>query len=220
MKDIVVFGTGPIAELADFYFREDTGQRVAGFTLDAAFCQGAQFLGRDLVPFEALATRFPPTQCDIFVAVGYAGLNKLRRARVDAAAAKGYGIAHYISSKATTFATLQPQENQFVLEGAIVQPFVRLGRNVTVWSGSTIAHHTEIGEDCFIAPNVAISGSVRIGAGCFIGIGATIRDSVSIGADCIVGAGALVKHDLPAGSVVSPAATPISPKPSTAIGRI
>ena len=37
MKDVVIFGTGSIAELADLYFSEDANRLVAGFTVDAAY---------------------------------------------------------------------------------------------------------------------------------------------------------------------------------------
>jgi len=220
VKDIVIFGTGPIAELADFYFREDAGRRVAGFTVDAAFCQDSTFLGRDLVAFEDVEHRFSPADFDLFVALAYTGLNKLRRARVDAAAAKGYGIAHYVSTKATTFSTFVPDVNQFILEDNTVQPFVRIGRNVTLWSGNHIGHHSEIAEDCFIASHVVVSGGVTIGPRSFIGVNVTIRDHVKIGADCVIGAGALVLNDIPDFSVLSPGATEISKVPSHRLRRI
>lgn len=37
MSQIVIFGTGEIAELADFYFTRDSPHEVAGFAVDAAF---------------------------------------------------------------------------------------------------------------------------------------------------------------------------------------
>ena len=39
MKEIVVFGAGVIAALAELYFREDAQRRVAAFTVDAAFSE-------------------------------------------------------------------------------------------------------------------------------------------------------------------------------------
>lgn len=220
MKGLVIFGTGPIAELADFYFREDAGRHVAGFTVDAAFRQAETWLDRELVSFEDVATRFPPAEYDLFVALSYTGLNKLRRARVDAAVAKGYTAAHYVSTKATTFSTFATAENQFILEDNTIQPFARIGRNVTLWSGNHIGHHSEIAEDCFIASHVVISGGVTIGPRSFIGVNVTIRDHVKIGADCVIGAGALVLSDIPDGSVLSPGATEISKVPSHRLRRI
>ena len=37
MQQIVIFGMGQIAELADFYFTHDSGFEVAGFAVDSAF---------------------------------------------------------------------------------------------------------------------------------------------------------------------------------------
>ena len=199
MKDFVGFGTGPIAELAAFDPREDAGRRVAAFTVDAAYRQHETWPDRPLVAFEEVERRYPPDAFDLFVAVSYTGLNKLRRARADAAEAKGYTLAHYVSSHATRFATFAAQPNQFILEDNTIQPFARIGRNVTLWSGNHIGHHSEIAEDVFIASHVVVSGGVRIGPRCFIGVNVTIRDHVTIGADCVLGAGALVLRDIPAG---------------------
>jgi sugar O-acyltransferase (sialic acid O-acetyltransferase NeuD family) len=220
VKDLVIFGTGPIAELADLYFREDAGRRVAGFTVDAAFRREADWLGRPLVEFEALERHFPPTGFDLFVAVSYSGLNKLRRAKLDAAEARGYGIAHYISSRATRFSSFTPAANQFILEDNTIQPFASIGRNVTLWSGNHIGHHSTIAEDVFIASHVVVSGGVSIGARSFVGVNVTIRDHVTIGADCVLGAGALVLQDIPDGSVLAPAGTEISKVPSHRLRRI
>jgi len=220
VKAIVIFGAGDIAELADFYFREDAGRSVAGFAVDAAYRNADTFLGRPLVPFEELAVRFPPAEFDLFVALAYTGLNKLRRERVDAGADKGYSIAHYVSSRATKFSTFIAAENQFILEDNTIQPFARIGRNVTLWSGNHIGHHSNIADDSFIASHVVVSGGVSIGPRCFIGVNVTIRDHVKIGADCVIGAGALVLSDIPDGSVLSPGGTEISKVPSHRLRRI
>ncbi len=220
MKDIIVFGTGPIAELAALYFREDAGRRVAGFTVDAAFATAPDFAGLALVPFEDLEARFPPAEFEVFVALAYTKLNKLRRAKVDEAKARSYGIAHYVSSRATRFSTFEPAENQFILEDNTIQPFARVGRNVTLWSGNHIGHHSEIAEDVFIASHVVVSGGVKVGARSFIGVNVTIRDHVTIGADCVIGAGALVLQDIPDGSVLAPGGTEISKVPSHRLKRI
>ncbi len=220
MKDIIIFGTGPIAELAELYFREDAGRRVAGFTVDAAYATEPGFGGLPLVAFEEIEARFPPAEFDVFVALAYTKLNRLRREKVDAAAARGYGIAHYVSSHATRFSTFAPAENQFILEDNTLQPFARIGRNVTLWSGNHIGHHSEIAEDVFIASHVVVSGGVKIGPRSFIGVNVTIRDHVTIGADCVIGAGARVLADVPDGSVMAPGGTEISKVPSSRLKRI
>jgi sugar O-acyltransferase (sialic acid O-acetyltransferase NeuD family) len=220
VKDLVIFGTGAIAELADLYFREDTNRRVAGFTVDAAYKTSDSLLGRPIVPFDEVEAAFSPDAHDLFVALSYTGLNKLRRARVDAAKAKGYAIANYISSRATRFSTFVPAENQFILEDNTIQPFAKIGRNVTLWSGNHIGHHSQIAEDTFIASHVVVSGGVSIGPRCFVGVNVTIRDNVHVGADCVLGAGSLVLKDVPDGSVVSPDGSEISKVPSSRLRHI
>lgn len=214
MNEIVVFGAGEIAALADFYFTQDSPRRVAAFSVDGAFIKENSFLGRPLVPFEQIATHYPPDRFDLFVAVSYSKLNSLRSARAAAARAMGYRLPSYVSSRASTFSDLTHGDNCFILEHNVIQPFVRIGSNVTLWSGNHIGHHSVIEDDVFLASHIVVSGGVHIGEASFIGVNATLRDHVTLGGRCVVGAGALVLEDLPAGSVVAPRGTEISPVPS------
>ena len=51
-QQIIVFGTGEIAELADFYFTHDSKFEVVGFTVDSAYIKQAEFRSRPVLPFE------------------------------------------------------------------------------------------------------------------------------------------------------------------------
>ena len=42
-----------------------------------------------------------------------------------------------------------------------MQPFVRIGNDVTLWSGNHIGHDSVIGDHCFISSHVVVSGHVR-----------------------------------------------------------
>jgi len=220
LRDVIIFGTGQIAELADFYLREDQGAKVVAFAVDAAFKTSERFLGRPLIAWEDVEKTFAPSHCDVFVAVSYMNLNKLRRAKVDEAVAKGYYVTHYLSSRATRFSSFKAQPNQFILEDNTIQPFATIGRNVTLWSGNHIGHHSTIGDDAFIASHVVVSGGVKIGARSFVGVNVTIRDHVTVGADCVLGAGALILQDVADGSVVAPSASEISKVPSYRLRRL
>lgn len=220
MKDVVIFGAGDIAALAHFYFTHDTRRRVAAFTVDAGFRTAENFEGLPVIAFEELAREYPPERCDLFVALSYAKLNRLRAEKVAAARALGYRLASYVSSRATVFADLTHGENCFILEDNTIQPFARIGDNVTLWSGNHIGHHSVIGDDVFISSHVVVSGGVKIGQGCFIGVNATIRDHVSLGRECVIGAGALVLEDQADHGVVAPRGTERSPVPSTRLRRI
>jgi sugar O-acyltransferase (sialic acid O-acetyltransferase NeuD family) len=217
---IIVFGTGEIAELADFYFAHDSQYEVAGFTVDAAFLKQDAFLGRPVVAFEDAVGKFPPDQFGCFIALSYAKVNAVRADKVTAARAKGYRLASYLSSRATVFSGFEPKENCFILEDNTIQPFARVGKNVTLWSGNHIGHHSTIEDDVFLASHVVVSGGVRIGQGSFVGVNVTIRDHVTIGKQCVLGAGALVLEDQPDFSVVAPRASERSPVPSHRLRKL
>jgi sugar O-acyltransferase (sialic acid O-acetyltransferase NeuD family) len=219
-REIVIFGAGEIAELADFYFTHDSAFAVAGFTVDEAYVKQPEFRGRPVVPFERVTDSFPPDRYGLFVAVSYSGINDLRAAKVAAARSQGYALASYVSSRATAFPGLEVKDNCFILEDNTIQPFARIGANVTLWSGNHIGHHSTIEDDVFIASHVVVSGGVRIGQGSFIGVNVTLRDHVTIGKKCVIGAGALVLEDQPDFSVVAPRGTERSPVPSTRLRRI
>jgi sugar O-acyltransferase (sialic acid O-acetyltransferase NeuD family) len=220
MQEIIIFGTGEIAELADFYFNHDSKLRVAGFTVDQAHLKNTEFRGRSVVPFERVAETFPPQKYGLFVALSYSGINQLRAAKVAMGRAAGYQIVSYVSSRATIFPEIQIKENCFILEDNTIQPFAQIGANVTLWSGNHIGHHSVIEDDVFIASQVVVSGGARIGQGSFIGVNATLRDHVTIGKKCVIGAGALVLEDQPDLSVIAPRGTERSPVPSTRLRRI
>jgi sugar O-acyltransferase (sialic acid O-acetyltransferase NeuD family) len=219
-KKLVIFGAGDIAQLADFYFSNDTDYEVAAFAVDRAYAKAEEAFGRPLVAFEGLEGAFAPRDHDLFVAVSYAGLNVLRRDRYLAGKAKGYRAATYLSSRATAWPGFAPGENCFILEDNTLQPFARVGDNVTLWSGNHIGHHASIGSHTFIASQVVVSGGVEIGEQCFIGVNATLRDHVRIGARCVIGAGALVTTDAEPDGVYAAPAAERSRVPSNRLKRI
>jgi len=209
-----------MAELADFYFTNDSSYEVAGFAVDAAFRTQDEFRGRPIVAFEGVEEKFPPDRYEMFVAVGYSKLNAVRAGKLAAARAKGYRIATYVSSRATIFPGFEPKENCFILEDNTIQPFAHVGANVTLWSGNHIGHHSVIEDDVFLASHVVVSGGARIGQGSFVGVNVTIRDRVSIGRQCVLGAGALVLEDQPDFSVIAPRGSERSAVPSHRLRKL
>lgn len=220
MKPIVIFGAGDIAELAEYYFRTDSDRDVAAFTADAAYIKDTQFHGRPVVPFEEIQTAFPPQTHDLFVALSYVQLNALRANKMAEAEAKGYSLASYISSHAYVWDGFAAGPNAFILEDNTLQPFCRVGRGVTLWSGNHIGHHSSIGDYCFLASHIVVSGGVTIGERCFAGVNVTIRDHVNIGAQCVLGAGAVILQDAPDEAVFSVSATERSKVPSSRLRRL
>lgn len=214
MAKLVIFGAGDIARLAHFYFTSDSEHSVAAFTVDRAFRQAESFEGLPLCDFESVAERFPPSEYGMFVALSYANMNRVRAEKYAQAKARGYALASYVSSRCTWLTEHPAGDNCFVLEDNTVQPFVKIGSDVTLWSGNHIGHDAVIGDHCFISSHVVISGRVHVGDYCFLGVNATIRNGISIASETLVGAGAIVMADTKPKSVYVPERTAVFPRPS------
>lgn len=190
-RKLVIFGTGSFAEVADFLFTKDSDYEVVAFTADGKMIKESKFLNRPVVPFEDVLQEFPPDSFHMFIAIGYRNMNKIRAEKYARAKQKGYTLATYISSKATYWGQ-SIGDNCFIFEDNTIQPFVKIGNNVVMWSGNHIGHHSIIGDHCFISSHVVISGHVKVGPYCFIGVNTATRENITIGESCLIGAGALV----------------------------
>jgi sugar O-acyltransferase (sialic acid O-acetyltransferase NeuD family) len=192
---IVVFGAGDIARLAHFYFSTDSEHDVVAFTVDATYRQADSFDGLPLVDFHRVAECYPPTLYKMFVALSYAKMNGVRAAKYAEAKALGYELVSYVSSRCAFLAADPPGDNCFILEDNTVQPFVRIGNDVTLWSGNHIGHDSTIGDHCFISSHVVVSGHVHVHRHCFIGVNATLRNAITVGEYSLIGAGAVIMKD-------------------------
>lgn len=194
MKNLVIFGTGEFGEIVHYYFRHDSAYSIAAFTLDAAYVSEATFQSLPVVAFEELETRFPPSDYDVFVAMGIQKVNRQRAAKVAEVLAKGYTLASYLSSKAKVADGFVIRPNSCVMEEAFLQPFVEVGCDTIIWPRSTIGFHGRIGNHCWlVAPTMG--ESVVVGDFSFLGLNSTIAPCTRIGASNVIGAGALILHN-------------------------
>lgn len=208
---LVIFGSSEYARLARFYFEEDAGRRVVAFTVDDDYVDRSMVDDLPLLAFSETLEKFPPEVTDMHVCIGYRDMNKLREAKFSQAKAAGYHLASYICSKATIWPDLTVGENCLILENQVIQPFVKIGSNVILWSGNHIGHGTSIGNHTYLASHVVLSGHCHIGERCFFGVNSTVRDFSEIGDDCMIGMHASVVRNLEPGSVVLPASSEVIP---------
>jgi sugar O-acyltransferase (sialic acid O-acetyltransferase NeuD family) len=193
-----------IAEVADYYFRTDTDYEVVAFANAKEFINEPSFLDRPVVPFEDLQESHSPQRHDIFVALGYAKTNQIRQQRYAEAKQKGFTCASYLSSRALYYGKTFG-DNCFILENNVIQPFVTIGNNVTLWSGNHIGHHSTIRDHCFISSHVVVSGSCLLEENCFLGVNCTLRDNITLGKYTVVSSAAAVMKSCGQRSVVTPA---------------
>ena len=195
MAKLIIFGAGDIARLAHYYFTRDSEHEVVAFTVDQKYRESDKFLDLPLIPFEEVSNTYPPGEYKMFVALSYAKMNKLREEKYRQAKSSGYELVSYVSSRCSFLTDNPVGDNCFILEDNTIQPFVKIGNNVTLWSGNHIGHDAVIEDHCFLASHIVVSGYVRIRNNCFIGVNATLRNSITIAPETLIGAGAVIMKD-------------------------
>ncbi len=200
-RNLVIVGDSAFAQIAYEYFEVDTHYSVVGFAVEAQFRRRAELNGLPVVDYETICDRFMPEDHDIYVAVTYTQLNRLRARLSSDAKEKGYCLASYISPRAFLWRNVVVGEHCFIFENNTIQPFVTVGDNVVMWSGNHIGHHSNIGDDCFIASHAVISGFCDIGASSFIGVNATLANNVKLGRDNWIGPGVVIMKNTESGAL-------------------
>lgn len=218
-KRLVVFGDQDFAQLAHEYFSFDSPYEVVGFTVDQAYIKSSDFLGLPMVAFEELQSRFPPENHEIYVAIVYGKLNRLREEVCTKAKNLGYRLASYVSSRAFVWRNVTFGEHCFIFEDNTIQPFVTVGDNVVMWSGNHIGHHSRIGNHCFLTSHVVVSGWCDVGDYCFLGVNSTLANNTRIGAGSWIMHGALIAGDVAPKSLVRSQASEISELNEAALFR-
>jgi len=217
MSKLIIFGAGDIARLAHYYFTRDSEHEVVAFAVDEQYRESDTFLDLPLVSFEKVVERYPAQEYKMFVALSYSRMNKLRAEKYHHARQKGYELVSYVSSRCSFLTDHPVGTNCFILEDNTIQPFVRIGNNVTLWSGNHIGHDSVIEDHSFLASHIVVSGHVRIRNNCFIGVNATLRNSITIAPETLIGAGAVIMKDTVEKGVYLPPRAELFKKPSNEI---
>ena len=157
-NQIIIFGTGEIAELALFYFSNDSQYEVVAFCCDEKYKKSDFFCNLPLISFNNLQEKYPPTEYRAHVALSYSKLNQIREKKYYALKEKGYELVNYVSSKSVTWNDLNIGDNCFILENQTIQPTVKIGNNVMIWSGNHLGHGCEIGDHTYLSSHICISG--------------------------------------------------------------
>lgn len=186
MKPVIVFGTNDVAELAHYYFENDSDLHVVAFTVHKDYLKFHSFKGLPVVDFDEVCSKYPPSEYSMFVPMFASNMNKNRQKVYQEAKGKGYELVSYVSSYATVL-TSDIGENCFILEDNTIQPFTSIGNNVVLWSGNHIGHHSVIRDHVFVSSHVVISGHCDIGENCFLGVNSTIRNGITLQKGALLG---------------------------------
>lgn len=185
-RKLIIFGDSQFAEVAYECFTHDSEYEVVGFAVEQSYLTRSQHLGLPVVPVEQVTDYFLPESHDVYAAVTYTQLNRLRARLMHLAEEKGYALASYVSSWAMVWPNVKMGKHCFIFLGNTVQPFVSIGDNVVLWTSNIIGHHTTIRDHAFISGKVGISGACDIGKYCFLGGNTTVANDIIIGDDCFL----------------------------------
>ena len=175
---------------------EDAGFVVTAFTADSQFLSVPTLGGLPFVPYESLQQQYPPTEFDVFVAVGYRSM-RARSAIFSRVRKAGYRCPAIISPDAVMGSNVLFGDNTFVPPGAVVEPNVQIGSNNVFWPGVVICHHTKIGDHNYFSPSVTVCGNCTIGTLSFFGASSTVVDGIEVGWECQLMPGAVLTANAP-----------------------
>lgn len=211
---LVIIGNSEIALMAYEYFTHDSPWDVVGFSIASEYITETTLNGLPVVPLSEIDIHFPPETHQAFVAIGDKQLNRLRTVHAAQLRSMGYQLASYVSSHAFRWHNVEIGDNCLILENNVLQPFVKIGNNVTLWSGNHIGHRTVIEDNVFISSHVVISGFCRIGAFSFIAVNASVAHQVTISADNFIAMGATITRSTEPDRIYQ--GTPAKPRAVTA----
>jgi carbonic anhydrase/acetyltransferase-like protein (isoleucine patch superfamily) len=213
-------GDSAIAEIAYEYFTHDSPYEVVGVRGGRGVPKRDELFG--LPSWRSSGwrstSRRPSTACTPpWVTTSSTGCGRASRPRPRQ---RGYALASYVSSRAFVWRNVEIGEHCFIFEDNTVQPFVRIGDDVVLWSGNHIGHHSVIRDHVFVASHVVISGFCDVGAHSFVGVNATVANNVTIAADNLLGAGCTILRDTEPNKIYGATATAPAGKSARAYFKV
>ena len=194
--ELVIFGVGETASMAFEYFSKDSDYDVIGFCADSKYIESELFCGLKTHSFEDFLAIYDPGSVCVFVAISFGKMNEDRKIIFEKLDDLGFDFATYISSHSFVWDTATIGRNCFILEDNTIQHGVKIGDNVTLWSGNHIGHQSEIRPHCFISSHVVISGFCFVGESSMLGVNSSIADEIRIASRTVVGMGSVIHKNI------------------------
>lgn len=200
--NIVLFGASEFSKSIDFYLTRESDYKVVAYTATHdSKGDFTEFNKKPLCPFDEIETKYPPSEFQMFVAVGYVKLNSVRKYFIEKAIEKGYKLISHISPTSIFWNDLNLGQNVFIFEGNIIQPNVVIRDGVILGRGNSIGHDSVIDKYAFLANRCVLCGDCYVGSETFIGSNATISDGVSISEKNLIGAASFIRKNTKANEV-------------------
>ena len=198
-KKLLIFGNGEIASIAYNCFVKYTKYKIDGFIVDEFANNQKTFLDKKLINIKDIGN-YPPKEYDIFIAISYRKLNRIREEKYNYFKNKKYDFANFIHPENHIDDNVKIGKNVFILQNQTIQNDVILGDNVMIWSSNHIGHGSIIGNHTYVSSHVTISGHCKIGERVFFGVNSCVADFCNIENDCFIGMSCSVGKNIKSGT--------------------
>lgn len=131
--------------------------------------------------------------CDVFVAIGNAGIRKRIQEELERA---GLEVPTLIHPNAVIAENVSIGKGTAIMAGAVINPGSVVGRGCIINTCSSVDHDCIVHDYVHVSVGTHLCGTVEAGAGAWIGAGATVSNNVRICPGCMIGAGAVVIKDI------------------------
>jgi len=129
----------------------------------------------------------------LIISIGNNNIRKKIAEQVNVKFGKAFHPSAIISATTTI------DEGTVVMQGAIIQTGIYIGKHCIINTGASVDHECVIEDYVHISPHCTLCGNVKVGEGTWIGAGSTVIPGVKIGKWSIIGAGSVVTKDIPDG---------------------
>ncbi|MGO9145291.1 MAG: acetyltransferase [Desulfomonilia bacterium] len=195
MRKIVIVGGGGHAKVIIGVLKKNKEWSLLGYTdiEDKEPILDIRYLGNDAVLGNIIKEE---KECCAVIGVGYIRINDTRERLMEYVRGLGFTFPVIISQDSIVNEDVSFGEGTVVLDGALLNVGVSVGRCSIINSHSTVDHDCVIGEYTHICPGAHLSGGVVVGNNVLIGIGASVVQYVKICDNCLIGAGTVVIRDI------------------------
>lgn len=178
MKErIIIYGHTQLAAIVAEYMEREGTREVIGFAQHERFIAKPNLYDRPVLPFEQLASDYPPAVFQLHVLLDFSNRYDLAHIQRTCAEAKeqGYSLYSFIDQDA------------FVAESAVV------GNNCCVMRGVQVEPFAHIDSDVLIRSGAHIGSGARVGAWSRIGTRALLAENTQVPAETTIAAGEIIR---------------------------
>lgn len=196
LKDIVILGTGGVAEgiiwIIEMINSIEEQWNILGYIDNEKEC-GSIICGYPVIGNDDWLLKYDRT---IYAAcaIGFPGVRKKVIGRF--LTKENIIFPRLISPKALVSDRAEIGEGCVIYPGTVVAPNVKVKDHVLVNYNCTLGHDSQIGPYTCMNPGVNIAGCVSIGEACLFGANSSTKQQLVIGDHCTVGLGAVVLYSV------------------------